>query len=148
MELMPQIEQALKEAMREKAEVKRDAIRSLLTALKVKEKEIKRQPSEAEIQQAIATQIKQRRDAAEQYQRGNRQDLAQKEEAEIQVLQVFLPEALSPEALAELVDAAIAESGAQSAKEMGKVMKVLMPKVAGRADGKLLNELVRQKLGR
>lgn len=147
MELQQRIEQALKDAMREKSEVKRDAIRMLLTALKLKEKEIKRQPDEAEIQQVISSLIKQRRDSAEQYKTGGRADLAAKEEDEIRVLQEFLPQQLSPEELEKLVSEAVAEAGATSPKEMGKVMKLLMPKVAGRAEGKTVNELVRQKLG-
>lgn len=147
MELQQQIEQALKSAMREKNETKRDALRMLLTALKVKEKELKRQPAEAEIQQTITSLIKQRRDSAEQYRTGGREELAAKEEAEIIVLQAFLPQQLSAGELEKLVDEAIAEAGAASPKEMGKVMKVLMPKTAGRADGKQVNEMVRKKLG-
>lgn len=147
MELHEQIEHALKEAMREKSEIKRDALRMLLTALKVKEKEIRRRPSEAEIQQTTTNLIKQRRDSAQQYRTGGREELALKEEQEIVILQAFLPEQLSPEELERLVDEAIAESGAASPKEMGKVMKVLMPKTSGRADGKKVNELVRRKLG-
>jgi len=147
MELQQQIEQALKSAMREKNETKRDALRMLLTALKVKEKELKRQPAEAEIQQTITSLIKQRRDSAEQYRTGGREELAAKEEAEIIVLQAFLPKQLSAGELEKLVDEAIAEAGAASPKEMGKVMKVLMPKTAGRADGKQVNEMVRKKLG-
>lgn len=146
MELQERIEHALKDAMREKNEDKRNAIRLLLTAIKVKEKELKRSLTEAEIQQAISSQIKQRRDSVEQYTRGGRQELVVKEEEEIRILQAFLPEALPIEALERMVDEAIAEVGAKSAKEMGKVMKNLMPKVAGRADGKQLNELVRKKL--
>ena len=147
MELHQQIEHALKEAMREKHETKKDALRMLLTALKLKEKEIRRQPNEAEIQQTITTLIKQRRDSAEQYKAGGRPDLASKEEAEIHILQAFLPQQLSPDELEALVDSAFAEAGATSPKEMGKVMKILMPKVAGRADGKQVNELVKRRLG-
>jgi hypothetical protein len=147
MELHEQIELALKAAMKEKSELKRDALRMLLSALKVKEKEIRRRPNEAETQQTITTLIKQRRDSAELYRTGGREELALKEENEIIVLKAFLPEQLSPEELEKLVDEAIAESGASSPKEMGKVMKVLMPKTSGRADGKQVNELVRQRLG-
>ncbi|MGV8075529.1 MAG: GatB/YqeY domain-containing protein [Syntrophobacteraceae bacterium] len=146
MELQENIERALKDAMREKDENKRNAIRLLLTAIKVKEKEIKRQPNETEIQQLISYQIKQRRDSSEQYTKGGRQDLANNEEEEIRILQAFLPEALSPEDLDKLVDESVAEVGAETIKDMGKVMKNLMPKIAGRADGKLVNELVRKKL--
>lgn len=147
MELQQRIETALKEAMREKSEVKRDALRMLLTALKLKEKEIKRAPSEAETQQVIATLVKQRRDSAEQYRAGGREDLAAKEESEIVVLQGFLPEQLSTGELDKIVADSIAEAGAVSPKEMGRVMKILMPKIAGRADGKTVNDLVRRKLG-
>jgi uncharacterized protein len=146
MELQQRIEHSLKEAMLKKDETGRNAIRLLLTAMKVKEKELKRPLTEAEIQQVIASQIKQRRDSAEQFVRGARQDLADLEEAEARVLQAFLPEALSREALEQLVDEAIAEVDAHSPKDMGKVMKSLMPKVAGKADGKEVNELVREKL--
>jgi uncharacterized protein YqeY len=146
MELQARIDRALKEAIREQSETKRNAIRLLLTAIKVKEKELKRVLNEVETQQVIASQIKQRRDSAEQYLAAKRADLAGKEEDEIRILQAFLPDSLSPEALEQLVNEAIAEVGAQSAKDMGRVMKALMPKVAGRADGKQVNELVRSKL--
>jgi uncharacterized protein len=146
MELLKRFEEALKEAIRAKHEAKRDAVRLLLTAVKVKEKELRRPLSEAEIQQVITSQIKQRRDSAEQYLRGGREELAHKENEEIVVLQVFLPDQLSSEDLGHLIDEALSESGAQSSKDMGKVMKILMDKVAGRADGKVVNELVRQKL--
>jgi len=144
--LQERIEQALKEAIREKHENKRNAIRLLLTAVKVKEKELKRALDEMETQQVIASQIKQRRDAVDQYQLAQRADLAASEEDEIRILQAFLPAALTPEALEKLVVEVIAELGAQSAKDMGRVMKALMPKVAGRADGKQVNELVRSRL--
>ncbi len=146
MKLQERIEQALKEAIREKHENKRNAIRLLLTAVKGKEKELKRALDEMETQQVIASQIKQRRDAVDQYQLAQRADLAASEEDEIRILQAFLPAALTPEALEKLVVEVIAELGAQSAKDMGRVMKALMPKVAGRADGKQVNELVRSRL--
>lgn len=146
MSLKERIEQELKDAILEKNENRRNAIRLLLTALKVKEKEFRRIPDELEIQQVIASQIKQRRDSVEQFTQAGRQDLARKEEEEILVLQKFLPEALEPEELQKLVDEVIAEVGARSVKEMGKVMKALMPRVGGRADGKRVNEIVRARL--
>jgi len=148
MELQQQIEQALKAAMRAKDEDKRDAVRSLLTAIKNKEKELKRLPNETEIQQLIGAQIKQRKESSEQFSRAGRQDLAAKEENEAAVLQSFLPEALSPEQLDHLVAEVIEAVGARSAKDMGAVMKALMPKIAGRADGKAVNDLVRARLAR
>ncbi len=147
MELRAKIEEALKDAMRNKKENARDALRMLLTSLKVKEKELRRQPNEVEIQQTISSLIKQRRDSAEQYKAGSRSDLAAKEEDEIRILEEFLPQQLSPEELGKLVAEAVSEAGATSQKDMGRVMKILMPKVAGRADGKTVNELVRSRLG-
>ncbi len=147
MELQQKIESALKDAIRGRNENKRDALRMLLTALKIKEKEMRRMPGETEIQQVISTLIKQRRDSAEQYKAGARSELAAKEEEEIVILQAFLPSQLSPGELEDLVNSAISEIRATSQKEMGRVMKVLMPKVAGRADGKVINEMVRRKLG-
>lgn len=146
MELSQRIEEALKEAMKARDENRLNAVRLLMTALKVKEKEIKRSLNEAEIQQVISGQIKQRRDSVDQYGKADRQDLAAREEEEIRVLQGFLPEPFSEEELERIVAEAISQVGATSARDMGKVMKVLMPKVAGKADGKLVNELVRKKL--
>lgn len=146
MDLLQRIEQALKDAMRSRDENKRNAVRLLLTAMKVREKEMKRSLNETEIQQMISTLIKQRRDSAEQYEKGGRKDLAEKEEEEILVLQAFLPEPLGRAELEKLVGDVIAEVGARSPKDMGRVMKLLMPLVAGRVDGKEVNELVRKRL--
>lgn len=147
MELNERIEGALKDAIRNKNENAKDALRMLLTSLKVKEKEIRRRPNETEIQQLISTLIKQRHDSVELYKKGGREDLAAKEEEEIRVLLDFLPQQLSSGELEKMVDDAVSESGAASQKDMGRVMKILMPKVAGRADGKMVNELVRRRLG-
>ena len=95
MELRARIEEALKNAIREKNETAKDALRMLLTSVKVKEKEIRRQPSETEIHQVISSLVKQRHDSVEQYRKGGRADLASKEEDEIRVLQDFLPQQLS-----------------------------------------------------
>jgi uncharacterized protein len=147
MELRARIEEALKNAIRGKNETAKDALRMLLTSVKVKEKEIRREPSETEMHQVISSLVKQRHDSVEQYRKGGREDLASKEEDEIRVLQDFLPQQLSMEELEVMVGEAVSEAGASSLKDMGRVMKILMPKVAGRADGKTVNELVRSKLG-
>ncbi|MDA8306858.1 MAG: GatB/YqeY domain-containing protein [Deltaproteobacteria bacterium] len=147
MELYQKVEEALKEAIRERNETAKDALRMLLTSLKVKEKEIKRQPVESEIHQVISNLVKQRHDSAEQFRAGGRAELAAKEEDEIRVLENFLPPQLSIEELEKMVDEAVSKSGASSMKDMGRVMKLLMPEVGGRADGKVVNELVRRKLG-
>lgn len=146
-ELLDEIEQALKDAIKSRNEDKRNALRMLLTAIKNKEKELRRQPTEPEIRQLIAGAIKQRKDSIEQFVRGGRTDLAEKENKEMEILQSFLPQPLEPEALTALIVEAIRETGAASLKDMGKVMKVLMPRVAGRADGKTVQEMVRAHLG-
>jgi uncharacterized protein len=140
------VQQTLKGAIREQDEIKRNTVRLLLTAMKIKEKELRRQLTEEEITQAIFSQIKQRQDSVEQYLQASRPDLADQEEKEIQVLQSFLPEPLADAELEQLIAGVISETGAQSAKDMGMVMKAIMPLVSGRADGKRVSEVVRQKL--
>jgi uncharacterized protein YqeY len=146
MELKERMATALKEAIRGQDATRRNALRMLLTAVKNKEKELRRDLSEAELQQVISSQVKTRRESVEQYRQGGREELATEEEREIAILQDFLPEQLDEEAIKQLIEQAIAEVGAQSMKDMGRVMKAVMPKVAGRADGKMVNELVRGKL--
>jgi uncharacterized protein len=148
MELLARIEEALKNAIRGKNETAKDALRMLLTSVKIKEKDIRRQPSETEIHQVISSLIKQRHDSVELYRKGGRADLASKEEDEIRVLQDFLPQQLSLEEVETMVSEAVSEAGVTSPNDMGRVMKILMPKVAGRADGKIVNELVRSKLAK
>ncbi|SPF51558.1 GatB/Yqey domain protein [Syntrophobacter sp. SbD1] len=146
MELYPRIEEALKNAIRAKDDNAKDALRMLLTSIKLKEKEIKRQPNDTEIQQAISSLVRQRHDSIEQFRQGGREELAAKEEEEIRILQEFLPPQLSPEELEEMVEEAVLKAGASSIKDMGRVMKILMPETAGRADGKIVTESVRRRL--
>jgi uncharacterized protein YqeY len=146
MSIKNQIDEALKEAIRNQNEVAKNALRGLLTAIKNKEKDLKRAPNDAEILQIISSQIKQRKESIEQFKSGGREDLAEKEAHEIAVLEKFLPKQLSQEELEAIIAECIQETGATTVKDMGKVMKTVMPKVAGRADGKLVNELVRAKL--
>lgn len=148
MELQKKIDADLKEAMKSGAREKVSTLRMLNAALKNKQIEKKQQPlTEEEIIATVRSQIKQRKDAIEQFTNGGRQDLADKEADEIGVLEAFLPQQLTREELEPMVRDAIAEAGAHSAKDMGKVMKVLMPMVGARADGKLLSELVKNALG-
>lgn len=146
MSIKNQIDEALKEAIRNQNEVAKNALRGLLTAIKNKEKDLKRAPNDAEILQIISSQIKQRKESIEQFKSGGREDLAEKEAHEIAVLEKFLPKQLSQEELEAIIAECIQETGATTVKDMGKVMKAVMPKVAGRSDGKLVNELVRAKL--
>lgn len=121
--------------------------RTLHAAIRKKEIDDRTDLDDAGIQKIIGTLLKQRQDSIEQFRNGGREDLATKEEAEAKFLKTFLPEQMSEEEVKKIVDWAVTESGATSAKEMGKVMGLLMPKVQGRADGKLVNQLVRARLG-
>ncbi|PIS42635.1 MAG: glutamyl-tRNA amidotransferase [Candidatus Kerfeldbacteria bacterium CG08_land_8_20_14_0_20_40_16] len=146
MGLKTKLEQQLKEAIKEKNPIKLGTIR--LTIAKIKNEEIakKRELKEEEIQAVIQKEIKKRKDAQEAYQKGGRAELAQKEEAESKILKEYLPEPFSEEELEKIIQAAIKEAGAQSLKEMGKVMSIVMAQAKGRAEGKLVNEKVRQLL--
>ena len=135
-------------ALRSGDKLKVSVIR-LLTAL-IKNREVeKRDPlTDAEVMQAISSSCKQRQDSIEQYRQGGRQDLVDKETAELHILQSYLPQPFTAEELEELVRAAIQEAQAASPKEMGKVMTLLKPKVTGRADGKVVSALVREMLSK
>jgi uncharacterized protein YqeY len=146
MALKDTLDADLKAAMKEKAEAKLLVIRSLKSAVKYREIELMKPLDDAGVHQVIGSEIKRRRDAVEQYRAGKREDLASKEEAEIAVLQGYLPAQLAPEELTKVVDAVIARVGAQGPKDMGKVMKELLPEVQGKAEGKAVSELVKQRL--
>jgi uncharacterized protein YqeY len=145
-DLKTQLSDELKTALRSGDKLRTSVIR-LLTAL-IKNREVeKRGPlTDAELIQAVSASCKQRQEAIEQYRQGKRQDLVDKETAELQILQSYLPTALGPEELQVLVQEAIRESQAASPREMGKVMALLIPKVTGRADGKVVSGLVREML--
>ncbi|MBW1980935.1 MAG: GatB/YqeY domain-containing protein [Deltaproteobacteria bacterium] len=146
MTLQSDIAAALKDAMRAKDKRATSSLRLLLTAMKRREKELRRPLEDKEIVKVIATQIKQRREAIEQYRLAERQDLAAVEEEELTILSRFMPEQLSEEELARELDEIIAHVGATGPKDMGKVMKAAMAKLAGRADGARVNALVKSKL--
>ncbi|MBS1964050.1 MAG: GatB/YqeY domain-containing protein [Bdellovibrionales bacterium] len=122
-------------------------VRNLHSAIRKKEIDDRVDLDDAGIQKIIGTIMKQRLDSIEQFRNGGREDLAVKEEAEAAFLKQFLPAQMSEAEVSALVDWAVKESGATTAKEMGKVMGLLMPKVQGKADGKLVNTLVKAKLG-
>ncbi|MCX5736496.1 MAG: GatB/YqeY domain-containing protein [candidate division NC10 bacterium] len=148
MELKARLAEDYRAALRSGDKLKVSVIR-LLTAL-IKNREVeKRGPlTDAEVMQAISSSCKQRQDSIEQYRQGGRQDLADKETAELHILQSYMPQPFTAEELEELVRAAIQEAQAASPKEMGKVMTLLMPKVTGRADGKVVSALVREMLSK
>lgn len=148
MTLLEKISQDIAAAMRARDQVRLGALRMAKAALMNREVERGRALDDAESQQVMASLIKQRRDSIEQFQKGGRNDLAEKEAAEITTLEAYLPAPLDPAALERLVDEAIAETGASGAKDLGRVMKAVMPKLAGQTvDGKTVNEIVRRKLG-
>ena len=146
MSLKERLDQDLKTAMREKAQLRLDTIRMLKSAIKYREIELMKPLDDAGIHAVISSEVKRRRDAVEQYKAGNRPDLAEKEDAEIAILQAYLPQQLTREELEAKVAAAVAAVGAQGPKDMGKVMKALLPEVQGRAEGSVVSELVKAKL--
>ena len=146
MALRERLDEDLKAAMRQKDPLRLNTIRGLKSAVKYREIELMKSLDDAGILGVVASEIKRRKDAVEQYQAGGRPDLVEKEEAESRLLQAYLPQQLSAAELAAKVDEVIAQVGAQGPKDMGAVMKALLPQVQGRADGKAVSELVKQRL--
>ena len=135
-------------AMKARDASRLSALRMLKAAVMNKSVEKGRDLDDAEVLQVVASLVKQRRDSIEQFTNAGRTDLVEKETAELTVLQAYLPAAATPEEINAAVAEAIAETGASSPKDMGKVMKAVMPKLAGKnADGRAVNEAVRRKLG-
>jgi len=147
-DLKTQLTNDLKDGLRSGDKLRVSVIR-LLTAM-IKNREVdKRGPlTDPEVLQAISTSCKQRQEAIDQFRQGGRDDLASKETAELAILQSYLPKPLTAEELLGLVQEAIREAQATSAKEMGKVMALLMPRVTGRADGKVVSTMVRETLSK
>ena len=146
MGLREKIDADVKEALKSGAKEKVSTLRMLNAALKNKQIDKRRPLTEEEVVETVRTLIKQRKDSIEQFTKGGRQDLVDKETAEVTVLEAYLPAQLSREEVDAMVREAIAQTGAQGAKDMGKVMKALLPLVGGRADGKLVSELVKNAL--
>jgi hypothetical protein len=140
------IEQELTAAMRARDEQRRDALRLILNSLRGAEKELQRPLHDDEELQVLQRERKRRVEAAEAFRAGGRPEQAAAEEHELTVLEEFMPEPLSEEELEEIVDSAIAEVGATSIGDLGRVMADVMPQVSGRADGSVVSQLVREKL--
>ena len=135
-------------AMKAKDPGRLSALRMLKAAIMNKSVEKKKDLDDGEVLQVIASLVKQRRDSIEQFRNAGRQDLVDKETGELTILEEYLPPGASPEEIAAAVAAAIAETGATTPRDMGKVMKAVMPKLAGKnADGRAVNDAVRRKLG-
>jgi uncharacterized protein YqeY len=147
MSLIEKIQDDLKTAMRERNELARETLRMVTAALKNRRIELQRDMGEEEVLEVLGRCVKTRRDSAQQYEDAGRPELAEKERAEISVIETYLPAPLGEEEAREAVAAAIAEAGATSMKDMGAVMKVLMAKYKGRLDGKAAQGLLREQLG-
>lgn len=146
MQLRERLTAEMKEAMKSRDSLRLSAIRMVLSLVKNREIELRHELSDAEITEAIATLCKQRRESIKLFKEAGRQELVDKEEAELALMMEFLPQQLTREELEALVMKAIADTQATGGKDMGKVMKALMPSVSGRADGKLVSEVVKEKL--
>ena len=147
MSLHDRLTEDLKLAMKARDQLRMDVIRMIKAAVLNKEVEIKKDLDDAEMSRIMTTMIKQRKESVEQFEKGQRAELAAKERQEISIIEAYLPKALSPEELDRTVDAVIHESGAASAKDMGAVMKAVMARLAGQpVDGKQVSDLVRSKL--
>ena len=148
MTFLERINEDLKAAMKNKEAERLSTLRMVKTALKNKEIDKMAPLDEAEAIKVLQTLVKQRRDSVEQYQQAGRPELAAKESAEIKMIEEYLPAALDEATIGQMVEATIAELGATTVKEMGAVMKAVMAKLAGQTiDGKVINQLVKAKLG-
>lgn len=146
MSLKEQLAADMKEAMKAHEKERLAVIRMVRGAVKQQEIDGKTELDDNGVIAVISKEVKMRRDSMEEFKKGNRQDLVDKTQAEIDVLMPYLPAQLSEDEVRELVKAAVEQTGATTAKDMGKVMGVLMPKVKGRADGKMVNTIVKSFL--
>ena len=146
MTLIEELQDDVKEAMRAGDTARRDALRLILASLKSAEKDLLRPLTEDEELQVLQRERKKRIEAAEAFRGGGREEQAAKEEAELAVLEEFMPDPLTEEELEGILDDAIAENGATSMRDMGRVMKDVMPQIAGRADGAAVSQMLREKL--
>ncbi|WP_027178044.1 GatB/YqeY domain-containing protein [Maridesulfovibrio bastinii] len=146
MTLLEQIEKDYIVAYKAKDDVKKAVLRHLKTAVKNQMVEVGRELNDDEVLELVAKQIKQRKDSIEQYTSAGRQDLAETEAVEVEALQDYMPPELTPEELGAAVDKAIADVGASSMQDMGKVMQAIMQAYKGQVDGKALSGLVRSRL--
>ncbi len=146
MSLIATIEAELKEATLARDAERRDTLRLILSALRGAEKELQRPLKDDEELQVLQRERKRRTEAAEAFREGGREEQAASEERELVVLEEFMPDPLSEDAIEEIVDNVIAEVGATSMRDLGRVMADVMPQIAGRADGSAVSQLVREKL--
>jgi len=147
MSLRDRLTEDLKLAMKARDQLRMDVIRMIKAAVLNKEVEMKKDLDDAEMSRIMTTMIKQRKESVEQFEKGQRAELAAKERQEISIIEAYLPKALSPDELHRIVDGVIHETGATSSKDMGAVMKAVMARLAGQpVDGNQVSDLVRSKL--
>ena len=146
MSLIAELEDEVKQAMLDRDSERRDALRLILSELRKAEKDLQRPLHDDEELQVLQRERKKRIEAAEAFRAGGREEQAEAEESELAVLEEFMPEPLSEDAIEEIVDDVIAEVGATSLRDIGRVMADVMPQVAGRADGSAVSQIVREKL--
>ena len=136
----------MKQAMRSSDKVRLSTIRMIRTAVKNKEIELRKKLDDEEIQRVIQGMLRRNEESIEQFRLGGRMDLVDKESQEGDILKSYLPQALSAEEILKIIDESIQETQASSLKDLGKVMKSVMPKLTGKADGKVINQLVKERL--
>ena len=146
MTLIAEIEAEVKDAIRAREQLRADTLRLTLASLRAAEKELGRPLKEDEELQVLQRERKRRAEAAEAFRSAGRDEQADTEEEELEIIEEFMPEALGEDELEQIVDDAIAETGATSLRDLGRVMADVMPQVAGRADGSAVSQLVREKL--
>jgi uncharacterized protein YqeY len=146
MEIKKKIESEMIQAAKASDKVRLSTLRMVKAALHNKEIDLKDGFNDTEAIKVLSSLVKQRKDSVEQFKSGGRLELAEREEQEIKIIQEFMPEQISEEEIKAIIEKAIAEVGAASVRDMGKVMKALMPELTGRADGKIVSELVKKIL--
>ena len=146
MNLKTTLENDLRSSLKSKDTVATSALRMILAAIKNEELDKGKALDDADITKILSTQAKQRRESIDAFEKGGREDLVAKEKKELEIIKSYLPEPLTEEQLGTIIDEAITEANAASAKDMGTVMKLVMSKAQGQADGKLVSEIVRKKL--
>jgi uncharacterized protein len=146
MSLEERLLEEMKQAMKSNDKLRLSTIRMIRSALKNKEIELRKNLEDEEVAKVIQAMVRKGEESVEQFQIGGRMDLVDKEKKEIEILKSFLPQPLSQEEILQIIDQSIQETQASSLKDIGRVMKSVMPKIGGKADGKLINQLVKERL--
>jgi len=146
MSLEEKLVEEMKQAMKSNDKLRLSTIRMIRSSLKNKEIELRKKLEDEEVVKVIQVMVRKGEESVEQFQTGGRMDLVEKEKKEIEILKSFLPQPLSQEEILKIIDQSIQETQASSLKDIGKVMKSVMPKIGGKADGKLINQLVKERL--